>query len=131
MNQHDAQTERIKNVAIEYRAAAETAETPEEAQHFAALADRNEGVVVERGGRPKRLVFFLDQSMTDADGNFVPSLVEEGQPGHTPTNYRWGTDWEVAKAARDESNRRLGIEPNEALLIIAESMRLGSVNRLG
>lgn len=80
----------------------------------------------------KRHCFWLDETCIAPDGTgFIPSMVVEGEPGHTPlkgdparlqTPWIWGPTIEDAKRQVVEANARLGIDEDAALEIVASSM---------
>jgi hypothetical protein len=70
----------------------------------------------------KRIVYYIDQTMTDENGQYVPALVEENEPGYSPTTYKWGTDYAKARQWVDEANEKLGIDHVTAMKIVASSI---------
>lgn len=68
-----------------------------------------------------RRCYFLDQTMLTPAG-YSPSIVTEGEPGHTRTTITWGTDFDAARAAADSINAQLGHTRTDVLEIIASSM---------
>lgn len=69
------------------------------------------------------------------DGGFVPSVVTENEPGHSPLAGRdefaapwvWGPTYKDAERAADAYNAKLGLSKNDVFEIIASSMRQGRV----
>ena len=62
----------------------------------------------------------LDHS--DGKKHFYPSLVTFDQPGHSLTDWDYGTDYELAKQVVEKLNRDRGTSPKAASLIVASSM---------
>lgn len=88
----------------------------------------------------KRKCMFIDASQrfnpdVDTQG-YVPSLVTEGEPGHSPmmgqgeaaSPWFWGRTYDEACKTADDYNRRtFGIEPIEAWKIVASSMAVSRI----
>lgn len=76
-----------------------------------------------------RFAFFIDVTMHTPKG-FIPSFVEEDEPGHWPMigkgelaePWYWGHDLARAKQICDEANAKLGLTPKEALDVVVSSM---------
>lgn len=76
-----------------------------------------------------RFAFFIDITMRTPKG-YIPSLVEEDEPGHWPMIGRgelaepwyWGHDIARAKQICVEANAKLGLTPAEANEIVISSM---------
>jgi hypothetical protein len=75
----------------------------------------------------ERICFWLDESMSNPEGRFVPILVTENEAGYNPTNYDLPGDFATAQAVVGEWNTELGVTPKDARDIVASSMRLGNV----
>lgn len=79
--------------------------------------------------KPNRFAFFIDITLHTPKG-FIPSFVEENEPGHWPMIGRgelaepwyWGHDIATAKRICDEANAKLGLTPAEANDIVISSM---------
>lgn len=97
-----------------------TAYTTREAALAAVGLSSAPYAAVEVTPREPRLVFFLDASMCDEFG-YQPSVVVEGQPGHTPCKFRWGRDYAKARAITDDANAELGHSPADVRAVIASS----------
>lgn len=83
-----------------------------------------------------RYCFWIDPTQDVSDGRgYIPSMVTEGEPGHTPMGLRdsdgvtsprpwfWGPTLEAAQATCDTTNtQRLGLTPADALDIVLSSM---------
>lgn len=62
---------------------------------------------------------------------FIPSAVFEGQSGHSPllgkgafsAPWYWGKSWAEAQATCADANRRLGLTPEDVMVIELSSMR--------
>lgn len=79
----------------------------------------------------KRWVYWVNESQDPAEhGGYVPSIVKEDEPGHSPLTGRgehsapwvWGKTWEAAQKVASELNRKRGISEDEEFRIIASSM---------
>jgi hypothetical protein len=89
----------------------------------------------DRGGAaahdvpPPRECFFIPVD-AQTEGGFIPSLVTEDRPGHSPMKgnspfaspWIWGPTYEQALRQADEANARLGISKDEARNIVISSM---------
>lgn len=71
---------------------------------------------------PKR-VYFIQETVRDKDGGFIPCIAEENSPGYWKTDWNWGSDRETAQKFCDQKNANLGFTPEEAYLIQLSSMR--------
>ena len=69
----------------------------------------------------KRRAFYVDQTMTGPDGQYVAALIDEGEAGYYSTTYTLGTDFEKAKAAVATMNEAWGLTPEDATAIVASS----------
>lgn len=82
-----------------------------------------------------RIVAFIPLDGYIEGHGYRVSLVVEGERFHRPTGtwpytgkagesmpWFWGEDYEVAQAEAERYNRNQGIEPKEAMIIIARSM---------
>lgn len=68
---------------------------------------------------------------TDYDGQFIPSIVIENEPGHFPDkNWKWGKDYKIACKAAQQINERRGISEQEAQRIVDSSI-LASIRKHG
>lgn len=69
-----------------------------------------------------RLAYYIDQTMHDKSGAWVPAIVEEDDFGYTPVSYRWpGITFEQAKAHVAGMNTDLGLTTEDVLTIVASS----------
>lgn len=78
---------------------------------------------LDRHIRAKRSVYFLMQTETDDEGNYIPCIAVEGERGFYRTDWTWGKDWEFANEICDEMNEKLGISKQEAMKIQLGTMR--------
>jgi hypothetical protein len=79
----------------------------------------------------RRYCFFIPASQFDEHG-YIPSVVTEGEPGHTPLRgtgeaarprpWSWGQTLAEAEQAAAEANARLGLSPEEVAEIILSSV---------
>lgn len=78
----------------------------------------------------KRWCWWVNETQDATDG-FIPSIVTESEPGHTPmagnpethtAPYIWGATIEEARRTVDRANADLGITPDEARKIVTSSM---------
>lgn len=84
-------------------------------------------------GAEPRQCFYQPIEQYDENG-WIPSLVTEGEPGHTPLTgsgtaaapWYWGKTYEEARARCQEENGKLGINPADAAKIVLSSMAAGS-----
>ena len=58
--------------------------------------------------QPRR-VYFVMETVTDKDGNYIPCIAVEGETGYYKTDWTWGKDYKLARECADDMNERLGI----------------------
>lgn len=84
----------------------------------------------KKAGEPRRCMYISPMQYDEGRG-FVPSLVIENEPGHSPMRGRgefaepwyWGDTLDRAREVCDRYNQdRLGISPKTAMRIVASSM---------
>jgi hypothetical protein len=76
---------------------------------------------------PRRCFFIPVEAKTEH--GYIPSMVTEGEPGHTPMSgngpaaapWYWGTTYEQAKAVATEANGKLGHSPTDVMDILLSS----------
>lgn len=81
----------------------------------------------------KCFVILIDQFN---ERGYIPSVVVEGEPGHSPMigsgelaePWYWGTDYEQAKAICRSANEDLGLSCDAVNEIITSSMAAGNAN---
>lgn len=73
-----------------------------------------------------RKAYFIQQTLTDEQGNFIPCVAVEGEPGYYKTDWTWGSDFEWAQKCADEMNEQMGIDSKTAMLIQLGTMGGGS-----
>lgn len=77
-----------------------------------------------------RGVLYVDETMP-IDGGFVPSMVTECQPGHTPLTgaaaggrpWVWGPTIDLARKTAEDTNNNRGIDPDTAREVVISSFR--------
>lgn len=74
-----------------------------------------------------RMAVFVLPAIRAEDGQFIPCIAKEGEPGYYPTKWRWGRDEVVAMRAADNLNMELGLSPREAIEIVASTLRAQAV----
>jgi hypothetical protein len=78
----------------------------------------------------KRQAFYVDETMQTEHG-FIPSVVTEDEPGHTPLRgngplaspWYWGDDIATARSITAQANTALGLTDSDVRDIIASSFR--------
>lgn len=79
----------------------------------------------------KRTCFWIDPAQDGSEG-WIPSVVTEGEPGHSPLKgnpeklrapWIWGVTLEQAQAVCAVENAKNGVSPDDALEILMSSMR--------
>ena len=68
-------------------------------------------------------IYFIQDTVVDNDGGYIPCIAERDMPGYHKTDWNWGKDKEIAQSIADEKNLRMGYTPKESLLIMFSSMR--------
>ena len=75
-----------------------------------------------------RICYWLDETLTDKAGHYVPGLVVENESGYyEQTKVVLATDLATAKATVETLNADIGITPQDARDIITSSMRLSNI----
>ena len=70
-----------------------------------------------------RKVYFIQETVTDRDGNYIPCVAVENILGFYRTDWDWGSDFNEAQLIADRMNERLGITKHEATTIQLSTMR--------
>ncbi|GLZ00790.1 hypothetical protein [Actinoplanes sp. NBRC 103695] len=78
----------------------------------------------------KRQAFYVDATLQTEHG-FIPSVVTEGEPGHTPmlgngalaSPWYWGNDLATARRIAARSNAALGLTESDVRDVVASSFR--------
>lgn len=73
-------------------------------------------------GTERRLAYFVSQTIVDENGQIVPCIALENEPGYYRTNWTWGTDLALAEECAAEKNSQLGLTLAEANRIVLSSM---------
>jgi len=73
-----------------------------------------------------RKVYWIDEACVDERGHYRPSIVDEDEDFHHPTDYDYGTDYARASEAVDRLNERMGFSKREAAEVVMHSMFPGS-----
>lgn len=81
--------------------------------------------------KPRRCLYVPPDSFDEGHG-YVPSIVEEGKPGHTPLRgngsgarpWYFGMTYEAACQRAEQDNLEMGITPEDARQIILSSIAL-------
>jgi hypothetical protein len=71
----------------------------------------------------QRMAYFILETVRDADGNFIPCIAKENEPGYFKTSWQYGKDLDLANKAVDSLNQRMGYSPKEAAQIVASTFR--------
>jgi len=75
-----------------------------------------------------RICYWLDETLTDRQGHYVPGLVVENESGYyEQTKVVLAMDLAAAKVVVEGLNADMGITPEDARDIIGSSMRLGNI----
>lgn len=67
--------------------------------------------------------YFIQPTVTDENGNYIPCIAVENERGFYRTNWEWGNDIEQAQRIADMMNDKLGITRADANRIVISSMR--------
>lgn len=80
----------------------------------------------------KRTAFYIPVEQFDENG-FIPSLVTEGERGHTPltggpggTPWYWGGTYEEARTVCAKANADKGLSETDVVEIVSSSMHPAS-----
>ena len=71
-----------------------------------------------------------EYDVIDGDKHYIPSLVFDGENGHSPMRgqpgmlpYYWGNTMTECQERCDEANEKMGVDRSTALKIVGQSMR--------
>jgi len=70
-----------------------------------------------------RKAYFVNQAITDEQGNYIPCIAVEGESGYYKTTWTWGKDFNLAEQIANEKNQAMGLSLKEAYKIVFSSMR--------
>ena len=70
----------------------------------------------------KKIAYLIIETEKDEKG-YIPCLVRDGDRGYFTTDWRWGSDINIAKRLAKERNEAMGITPLETAKLILQSMR--------
>ena len=84
----------------------------------------------------KRTAIVIMRGQTDKDGQIIPSLVTEGEPGHSPLTgnggcaqpWKWGTDYNRAEQIAAEANADKGLTTEDVIEIRLSSLAASRVS---
>lgn len=80
--------------------------------------------------------YYIPEAQDAAEhGGYVPSVVEENEPGHSPLLGRgkcaapwvWGKTLKEAQEICDAQNLKIGVSKEEAWRIVASSLRVSRI----
>ncbi len=71
---------------------------------------------------PQRYCYYLTRTMRNAQGGYRPTLAFEGHAALLQTDFDYGTNFRDAADCVHYMNRKLGLEPAEAMRIVATSL---------
>ena len=67
--------------------------------------------------------YFIQDTVLDTDGGFIPCIAVRGEQGFHKTDWNWGTDREIAEQIAEEKNAAMGVSPKDAIMIVMSTMR--------
>ncbi len=70
----------------------------------------------------KEAVYFIQESVKNDAGEYVPCIAVKGEPGYYRTDWAWGTDLRTARRIAAGKNEVLGYTQAEVDEIILSSM---------
>ena len=70
-----------------------------------------------------RTCYFIMETVTDKNGNYIPCIAVEGEQGYQRTDWQWGKDLKLARECADDMNKKMGLSKQEAMIIQLRSMR--------
>jgi len=79
-------------------------------------------LVAQDKPKPARMCYYIMETETNNDGEYIPCIVKEGVSGYFRTDWLWGTDIEIARQCAKEKNGALGLTAEEVDKIIVSSM---------
>jgi hypothetical protein len=82
------------------------------------VANRQKGFEMNQSRR----CYFIQHTVKDSEGNFIPCIAIEGEKGFYKTDWEWGNDYQLAQDIADEMNEKMGINKHDSSLIVLSSM---------
>lgn len=76
----------------------------------------------------KRFVYFIQQTVKNHEGNFIPCIATEGESGYHKTDYHWGKDLKLAEECAERKNKSMGIDKTEAIKIVLGTMKTSKLD---
>lgn len=71
----------------------------------------------------RRKAYFVIDSIRSEDGNLVPCIAIEKEPGYFRTDWEWGKSLTDAEKYAAQMNARLGLTSEDAAKIVLSTMR--------
>jgi|SRR5579859_31652 len=68
------------------------------------------------------LAIFVMQTERADDGQYIACIARRDEPGFYRTDWRFGTDWDIAREIAREKNARMGLNEREAEVIQLSTM---------
>ena len=69
-----------------------------------------------------RVCYYILETETASDGQYIPCIVKEGVKGYFRTDWLWGTDIEIARQCAKEKNEGLGLSAKDVDKMVCASM---------
>ncbi len=89
---------------------------PEKKTHGEAMQLISEG---------RKFVYFINESVTNRNGEYIPCIAIEGVSGYYRTDWYWGKDLKLAEECAEGKNEIRGISREEAIKIVFSTMSFG------
>lgn len=70
-----------------------------------------------------RTIYFIQETVKDKDGQYIPCIAVEGETGYHLTDWKWGSNKTVAQSIADDKNAIMGTDVKEAMIIQLSTMR--------
>jgi hypothetical protein len=85
----------------------------------------------------KRICYIVQIGQCDKNG-YIPSVVTEGEPGHSPLTghsefsrpWYWGKTYEEAEVTCKKMNTEMGLSERDVTEIVWSSVRLGNPQKV-
>jgi hypothetical protein len=72
-----------------------------------------------------RVCYWISPAQCGSE-RIVPSVVRENEAGHTPTDWEWGSNYELAQEVCRKKNEAMGLTAEDVDQIVTSSMFSGA-----
>ncbi len=88
-----------------------------------ALEDKTTQESLAKAIAAGTLCYFVQQTVTDKEGNYIACIAVEGERGYHLTDWTWSKNYKLAETCAEKKNEAMGIDKITAFKIVAHTMR--------